>query len=847
MALGRPRLSGILCLQCEFGLFNSPVRRQLSRLAAQTVLSQVQRRPQGWAQRSPTSINHLSRNSAAYIHGGRPLHAREKTFEGDIPLPEVDLANEALDEAEESISVADAEEIWNSLLGSEGEATETEVFTYINEMRPSDEPILPEADFHRVARNLVESFTVSQLQAYIRKFRKPIVQTTVYSWEVKRQPWVPEIVGEDVVDTKLKAIGPGSSLLLKGYIQTGMTNKQRIVVQLMRECWGVSTWEVMESPGQLDVTVREIEFALLTAGAQTWLRDISTTYSSVTTTTATTARSRSRSHSRSQTRLHRHIELVPGQNKLRVFAPASTASAILAEINTILQGATTKRLKLANMLRPEAVATATTSAVLRAVGTLTNSWVRLSTDEEEAAVAGDSNDPPELLVSWVASADRDPDLEDTGDMVFRMLLRAFGPVALPAPQATKTLDYVPRKKSDAQFLAEIDERARNAWSWEHRQGHWARLIDSLPQDSSTNRSRAKGLITTPSESSLPMELVTQPPAEDTTDVEDLKWYQISHTSTVATFGRVLHAQTQRPIAPLFSLEGSSAPGGATAIPDVLRILSPTPPPLLGMSVLPDGSTKVPIASDDAAATPLADPSTRILLRFIPDPKSPLAHRAPHLEVLLDAVPGSEPTLLGLLAITATNTSDVLYPTRPVDVRITQKRFFALSGEEMSAMIDAAKDAGRYEQSGFEPLSRFLEESQLQLNDGKQGVDILATPLRMGKLGLPSGVLLPAESDAGEEQQLPEVASIGYVFAGLEMRRRISTAFEGWTAMLTGVEAGRGDGRWTELSLEAIPAGNDEQFDASSKASFLQAVDHIVHGDRVQWLMPHEVGDSTKRI
>ncbi|CAK7221994.1 hypothetical protein SCUCBS95973_004689 [Sporothrix curviconia] len=831
----RPRLSSIPCLPCEFRFFGSPARRQFSRVTASSVLTRGPRRIQNRAQRVSAVADHLPQNAPAYIHSGQPLCLLKKK-----PLDDDSLLNETdFEPLEETVSAADAEEIWNSLLGAEGEVTQDEVFSYIDEMRPTDEPILPEAAFNKAARDLAESFTVAQLHAYIRKNRKPMTQPTVYPWEVRRQPWVPDAYGDDVAvgSAKLKVIGPGSGLLLKGYIQSSMTNKERVVVQLMRECWGVSMWEVMESPGQLDVTVREVEFALLTAGAQTWLRDISTVYSTVTTTTAMTSRSRSRSHSRSQTRLHRHIELVPGQHKLCVFAPASTADAILTEINAILREATTKRFKLDKLLRPEVAAGATAPAMLRAIGTLTDSWVRLSSDEEE----GDSsrNDTPELLVSWVAPADRDPDLEDTGDMVFRMLLRAFGPTKLPAAQATNSLDYTPLKKSKAQFLADIDDSTRNAWPWEHRQGHWARLIEPLPQDTSTFRSRAQETTTTPSASALPMELTLSHTPMNTQGQE---WYKVGLTSTVATFGRVLHAQATKPMEPLFSLGGSDT---ATAVPDVHRILFPTAPPLLGMGFLPDGSTDIPSA---AAARPVITPSTKIILRFLPDPKSPLAHRAPHLEVLLDVEQGFPPTLAGLHAVTATNTCDVLFPTRLVDARITQRHYYALSGVEMATMVDA-EGGSPGEQSGMAPLFRFLEQSQLHLKEGQQGADILATPLRLPKLGLPRGVLLAGESEAEEQQKLDEVATIGYVFAGLEVRRRVATAFEGWQAVLTSVEAGRGDGRWTELSLEAVPAavGIEGAQINGSKESFLRAIGQMVHGDRIQWLMPSEVTDPARRV
>ncbi|KJR89724.1 uncharacterized protein SPSK_05964 [Sporothrix schenckii 1099-18] len=832
MVAGRPHLSGIMCLQCEFRLFHTTTQRRLPRFVAPTVFVHGQRPVITWNRRPEVPANHLPRNAPAYFHSGRELYQSQQHSDADIPLTNGNIADEPLDE---QITDADAEQIWNSLLEEEGEPTETEVFSYIDELRPADETILSESAFSKSARELAEGFTVAQLLAYIRKYRKPTTQPTVYPWEVRRRPWVPDVYGDEaVVDSKIKAIGPGSSLLLKGYIQTSMTNKERVVVQLMRECWGVSKREVMEAPGRLDVTVQELEFALLTAGAQTWLRDISTAYSTITTTTATTSRSSSRSHSRSQTRHHRHIELLPGRQKLRIFAPASTADAILAEIHGMLCQATTKRFPLADVARQDAVIT---PAVLRAVGALTGSWVRLLRNEQAKDDSGTSSS--EVLVSWVAAADRNIDLEDTGDLVYRLLLRAFGPTSLPAAHATSVLDYTPLKRSKARFLAETDESSRETWPWEQRQGKWARLIEPAPLDASTARQRAAQTTTTPSEDALPMAF-TGLTASTIDNQPNPQWYQASRTSTVATFGRVLHAQSMHHAGLLFGVEGATS-DVAPPLPDLARILSPTVPPLLGLSSLADRGPAPATEEDTAAAPPsLATTSTTITLRFLPDPKTALAGRAPLLEVFLDAVPGQQPVFSQLHVVTATNTSDVLFPTQPVDVRITQKQFFALPGADMLPTADAESN-----NTGLEPLVRFLDKSQLQLDGGQPGAAVLATPLCLEGLPLPADVLLPADvSNTGGAQQHGQV-TVDYVFAGLEVRRRVATAFEGWTAALTSVEAGRGDGRWTELNLEAIPASSvsglpsagDASFDAS-KASFRQAVGHMVHGDRVQWLMRH---------
>lgn len=768
------------------------------------------------------------------------------------------------------------EEIWSSLLEEKGDLTDEEVFSNVEELRPGDETILTEAEFEKCATALSEGFTGAQLHAYIEEHRQPLSQPTHFRWERQRLPWVPEgpevesVGGNANANANSKAAklpdadqearkakknrAQAVALMMRGYAHARMTSKERLAVQLMRECWGISIRELMDVPGWLDVTVHRLEFALLVAGAETWLRDIATTFSTVTVTVATTDRSRSRSRSRGQTRQHRHIELVPEENLLRVFAPAATADAILADIDRVLGQAVTKRFSLAEVAGDNVVG----PKALQALGALTGTWIRAGSshrgkkvDAEKEAEAEEAEEEAEeaeekpakktkggrkkdqVVVSWIATGSQNEALEDMGDRVYRLLLAAYGPSKAPFKAA---LDYQPLKRTMARFLDEFDTN-RDKWMWADRQGKWARVLEPSLEDADETRKRPS--VEIPSADSLPFEFIA-PQAKDSPDsLDSPKWYELTHTSTVATFGRVLHQQEK------WSnnlLSGPKTVSRPPRLQKLKRILSPVSPPLFGIR-LPEEAEKSKgegegEQKDSVSSAPAISTSTTLLLRFLPRPGTDLAGCAPPLQVLLDvpdAARQQPPVLRSVHAVMATHVCDVLFPTQRVDARITQQRFFALPAADMVGEQAVPETA-----AAMAPLLAFLEQSQLShLGQG------LVTPLRLPGLGLPTRVLLPVGQGAKlrkDAEGQHEIRPIDYVFGGLEVRRCTTTAFGGWTLAFTNVDGGRGGGRRSELTLEAVPAG-ESGVDLSSadaneaKTSFREAVGRLVHGDAIQWQIP----------
>lgn len=136
----------------------------------------------------------------------------------------------------------------------------------IDELRP-EHRILPARDFKDVFDILLKGFTAIHLETYIERNRQRLAEgdETPFlgvipdelmsrPWIVSQSRWIP-----DVKDAVADVAHP-----MKGYILKTMPPKQRLVMQLMRECWGMSVQELLHGQGVLDITVRDLEFRLLT-------------------------------------------------------------------------------------------------------------------------------------------------------------------------------------------------------------------------------------------------------------------------------------------------------------------------------------------------------------------------------------------------------------------------------------------------------------------------------------------------------------------------------------------------------------------------------------------------------
>lgn len=165
-----------------------------------------------------------------------------------------------------------------------------DVVNNIHGLKP-ERQIMSARDFKSLFNTLLDGFTILQLEKYVVWHREKSILERIkddvfgkdetpkekpttteeallkgreYAWMTEQAHWTPYVDGA-VEEAQYP---------LAGYITRTMSPKQRLVVQLMRECWDVSIQELLNGKGRVDIHVRDLEFKLLT-------REYSTVYTSL--------------------------------------------------------------------------------------------------------------------------------------------------------------------------------------------------------------------------------------------------------------------------------------------------------------------------------------------------------------------------------------------------------------------------------------------------------------------------------------------------------------------------------------------------------------------------------------
>lgn len=155
-----------------------------------------------------------------------------------------------------------------------------DVVKNIHGLKP-ERQIVSAREFKSLFNTLLNGFTILQLEEYVVWHREqsileeikdevfgedetPSEEPTItedvlpkrgeYAWMTEQAHWTPYVDGA-VEEAQYP---------LAGYIMKSMPPKQRLVVQLMRECWDISIQELLDSNGRVDIRVRDLEFKLLT-------------------------------------------------------------------------------------------------------------------------------------------------------------------------------------------------------------------------------------------------------------------------------------------------------------------------------------------------------------------------------------------------------------------------------------------------------------------------------------------------------------------------------------------------------------------------------------------------------
>lgn len=155
-----------------------------------------------------------------------------------------------------------------------------DVVKNIHGLKP-ERQIVSAREYKSLFNTLLSGFTILQLEKYVVWHREqPILETIKdelfgegetssegstkladvlpmrrqYAWMAEEAHWTPHVDGA-VEEAQYP---------LAGYITKSMPPKQRLVVQLMRECWSISIQELLDGSGRVDIRVRDLEFKILT-------------------------------------------------------------------------------------------------------------------------------------------------------------------------------------------------------------------------------------------------------------------------------------------------------------------------------------------------------------------------------------------------------------------------------------------------------------------------------------------------------------------------------------------------------------------------------------------------------
>ncbi|KAI7784654.1 hypothetical protein LA080_009591 [Diaporthe eres] len=710
-----------------------------------------------------------------------------------------------------------------------------DVVKNIHGLKP-ERQIVSAREFKSLFSTLLNGFTILQLEKYVVWHREqsilerikdevfgenetPSEEATIpedvlpqrreYAWMTEQAHWTPYVDGA-VEEAQYP---------LAGYIMKKMPPKQRLVVQLMRECWDISIQELLDGNGRVDIRVRDLEFKLLTLGTQRSLQRISRLF----------------------LKEGQQIEVRRSSNLVRIIAPKPVAETCVHAISETLQKIKTETLKLDQvpMQRLDA-------GILEELGGITNSVVQFGPGRDA------------IHVTWIDLWDKESQstLENIADKTFRLLL-----TARTSSRISNNLTVYPDVEGNGRLLE--DHSSKEKLSWTDRRKEWARLClpltakqprtakswplttdvlqfkveptaEDLALPTSTYQRKLDNFYQTVSPIGLPR-LEEEQPKEQTseqepeaTDATPSGWRPFK-TTTSAAFGHVLHHNEPK------LTENIARPNISTNLASWPRTFVPFIPSVAEMDL--PGWTPYEGAKDRAST---------ILMRFVPSPEdvgSPIhTKRAPPLELRLSGDDDKVTAIHSLRAINRTSISDILLPAEHVDVRTTQHEYAELP----SATIDSTE--------GMEPLREFLNRSRLEISQGK-----LVTPPRLHNLGLPRWLLAPplpsiaaanttarvgrkkkptAAAKALPPQHLPhtpegnEIRTASYVFAGLEWHHAVETTYDGWKLVYTSIEAGAGGGRRAELSLEAVP-GYDVDLRRSKEAInatfFLRSIYQLATG------------------
>ncbi|TGJ83303.1 hypothetical protein E0Z10_g5441 [Xylaria hypoxylon] len=743
---------------------------------------------------------------------GKPAYAIVMRDAGRIQRKKIPLIPSEID-AEPSGDIATRIE---ALLGSQREpATLHEVRSNIQGLQPqADNNVLSEKDFRRLQRVLHKGFLSHQIKEYIQWHKSDAQdksqETATDSASHPEFPWIREMTPWVPLQSKPNAAKITDPTLL-GYASNTTPPKERLVIRLMHECWGLSIAELETQLGETQIKLHNNEFILLMRGTQRFMNALGKIWLAP----------------------GEQIEAFQDQQTLRLVTTRPKAESLIRDLDNTLKSVRTKTFPVI-LFGSEAP----DDKVLEELGRITNSHIRKSHTLRRE----------QLHVTWIELAVRAARglaaLEDIAHIALRLLLTASG-----SQQASSSLlsPMLPQAHT-GRFV--VDVTNKDKLGWKDRLAQWARYVYPLtPKKSAVNTAL-------PIEKfELPFEPLERPEKfreefeffpQTKFPSHPVKWSNTTQTSTAAHFGHILHPY--QPLDP------------TPALSDLLasterRIFAPsTPHPLYLTKFETNGS------NNSSNNSPLVTTRSTLVLRFWPSPSSnptskPSSSKppkkassragdappAPILELRLATSDRKIKRIESLRAIRRTHHTDVMLPESPIDVRFTQTQY-----ETLQAPDDETLNA-------WQPLFDFLTCARFDLENGKLEMppsQRFPIPRRLFAIdptptSPPSNTLSTTKDpNPVHHEHQPEdpddLVSISYEFVGLELHRSATLPYEGHQLTYTSIEAGRGGGRRVEVILEpqkpphSIPTWPTEEVEKDRlQEDFLACCSRFVQ-DRSLW-------------
>ncbi|RYO86169.1 hypothetical protein DL766_001971 [Monosporascus sp. MC13-8B] len=693
-------------------------------------------------------------------------------------------------------------------------ATPEEARANIDELWPRTETLLSEKAFRKLQKALTDGFLKSQLKDYIENFKqeadvrahKPPAGDSEsvpsaggsgvpeeYDWIRSISPWAP-LNGDGT-------IAEGTGRNLHGYISDSTTDKEKLAIGILRECWALSIQELSSGLGEIWVRLRNWEFTLLMRGAQRFMTRLGDTWLEP----------------------GEKIEAFRESKSLRLVTTKPKAEVLLKHLHSTLKGVTSRSIPL-SILPSESL----DDALLEEVGRITNTHIRKSWTQKR------------LHVTWIEPKTRDSRcLEDLRHIVFRFLWTALAPEKASTDLYAETLP----DQSSGRFV--VDRTSKDKWSWKDKMGEWARYVLPLRSETPISDLDPKPGVET-REVGYPLRNLPLPispgghesqeaSADDITPAQNVQWAKTLETSSKAYFGHLLHAYQPDALPP--------------PLPDLLTAHHPR----IFSALTPHPLHLARLEARGAAESTLVQTTSTITIRFWPSPSPTSGETAPPKSLSTgktrrragqkakkeaeveaenaaaeDEMGGAPNTVAGapvlelrlaatdteitgvesLRAIAESHVSDVMLPSSPADLRVVQTRHAAL---EAAGGADAL--------ANWQPISDFLSNARLDLARGKLEMpprQKFPVPLRLFSRPETSAAAGATGAGSRGRHRSPddedELVSTTYEFVGLELRRSVAIPYEGQRLTYTSIEAGQGGGRRAEVSLEPILDGEPEAED-----------------------------------